>query len=169
MREKNYQNALAHLHAAEVLGARTIRIDAGVHEDSFTNEQFDWIVKRYKEYAQRAYDHGCKVGPENHWGAEAAPENMQRLCQAVDHPGFGMLLHFRGNSGDALMAPWAMHTHLSWDICAQNLAESMAMLRASGYKGCWGVEHHSGQKEYTEVAIMAARVHSVLEDWASGA
>jgi len=46
-RERNYRNALAHLHAAEVLGARTVRIDAGVRADTFTDEQFDWIVKRY--------------------------------------------------------------------------------------------------------------------------
>jgi sugar phosphate isomerase/epimerase len=164
-REKNYQNALAHLHAGEVLGAKTIRIDAGVHEDAFTNEQFDWIVKRYKEYAQRAYDKGYRVGPENHWGAESVPANMHRLCQAVDHPGFGMLLHFRGNAGDRLMAPWAMHTHLSWDICQQHLEASMVMLRDMGYKGCWGAEHHSGQKEYTEVAIMVNQIRSVLESW----
>jgi sugar phosphate isomerase/epimerase len=165
VREKNYQNALAHLHAAEFLGAKTIRIDAGVHEDSFTNQQFDWIVKRYKEYAQRAFDNGYKVGPENHWGAEVVPENMKRLCEAVNHPAFGMLLHFRGNAGDTLMAPWAMHTHLSWDICEEHVVESMEMLRSAGYQGCWGVEHHSGKKEYTEVAIMVARVRSVLEGW----
>jgi sugar phosphate isomerase/epimerase len=165
VREKNYQNALAHLYAAEFLGAKTIRIDAGVHEDSFTNQQFDWIVKRYKEYAQRAFDNGYKVGPENHWGAEVVPENMKRLCEAVNHPAFGMLLHFRGNAGDTLMAPWAMHTHLSWDICEEHVVESMEMLRSAGYQGCWGVEHHSGKKEYTEVAIMVARVRSVLEGW----
>ena len=46
-------------------------------------------------------DNGYRVGPENHWGAEVVPENMARICRAVDHPGFGMLLHFRGNAGDA--------------------------------------------------------------------
>jgi sugar phosphate isomerase/epimerase len=167
LREKNYQNALAHLHAGEVLGARTIRIDAGVHENTFTNEQFDWIVKRYKEYAQRAHNHGYKVGPENHWGAEVAPENMKRLCEAVDHPAFGVLLHFRGNEGDAVMAPWAMHTHMSWDICEGHLEASMDRLRRTGYQGCWGVEHHSGKKEYTEVAIMIQRARSALESWAA--
>ena len=58
-------------------------------------------------------------------GGRSGPENMKRICQAVDHPGFGMLLHFRGNAGDALMAPWAMHTHISWDI-----TERSAWLRA---------------------------------------
>ena len=83
--------------------------------DHFTAEQFDGIVTRYQEYAQRAYDSGFKVGPENHWGAEVVPANMKRLCEAVAHPGFGVLLHFRNNDGDAVMAPWAMHTHIAWD------------------------------------------------------
>jgi sugar phosphate isomerase/epimerase len=164
-REKNYQNALAHLHAAEVLGAKTIRIDAGVRAENFTNEQFDWIVKRFKEYAQRAYDHGYKAGPENHWGAEVNPKNMKRICQAVDHPGFGVLLHFRGNAGDAVMAPWAMHTHISWDMTVGDLEGTMNMLKNTGYKGAWSVEHHSGKDEYNNVSIQLAKVRSILQKW----
>lgn len=164
-REQNYRNALAYLHAAEVLGARTIRIDAGGQGEAFTEEQFDLIVKRYKEYAQRAYDNGYKVGPENHWGPEVVPANMRRICEAVDHPGFGVLLHFRGNEGDRVIAPWAMHTHISFQIAETCLVENMTMLRDAGYTGYWGVEHHSGQNEYTEVAIQVARVRDVLEKW----
>jgi hypothetical protein len=165
VREQHYQNALNYLHAAEVLGAQTIRIDAGVRADTFTNEQFDWIVKRYQEYAQRAHDHGYHVGPENHWGAEMAPENMKNICKAVDHPGFGVLLHFRGNQGDAVMAPWAMHTHIAWDITEGNLEASMQMLRDTAYKGAWSVEHHTGKNEYNEVAIQLAKVQDVLGRW----
>ncbi len=165
VREQHYQNALAYLRAAEVLGAKTLRIDAGVRESSFTNEQFEGIVARYREYAQRAYDNGYKVGPENHWGAEVVPENMRRLCEAVNHPGFGVLLHFRGNEGDALMVPWAMHTHISWDITEGDLAERLAILRDSGYTGCWSVEHHSATNEYTEVAVQLAKVRDVLSRW----
>jgi hypothetical protein len=104
-------------------------------------------------------------GPENHWGAEVVPENMQRLCEAVAHPGFGVLLHFRGNAGDALMAPWAMHTHISWEIAEHDLETHMGQLRAAGYHGCWSVEHHSGQHEYSEVAIQLAKVRDVLTRW----
>ena len=157
-REKNYQNALAHLKAGEILGARTVRIDAGVREDSFTHEQLDWIVRRYGEYAQRAYDHGYKVGPENHWGAEVNPDNMKQICEGVNHPAFGVLLHFRGNAGDAVMAPWAMHTHISWDVTMQCLEDSIKTLKAVGYQGYWGVEHHSGQNEYANVAVQLAHV-----------
>ena len=167
-REKNYGDALAYLSAAETLGAKTLRIDAGGEGETFTEEQMDLIVKRYKEYAQRAYDSGFKMGPENHWGPEAAPANMKHICEAVNHPAFGVLLHFRGNEGDKVMAPWAMHTHISWQITEKSLAESMAMLRDAGYTGYWGVEHHSGENEYTEVAVMVARVRAVLEQWRMG-
>lgn len=165
VRQQHYKDALQYLHVAETLGAQTLRIDAGVRENEFTDEQFEGIVTRFKEYAQWAYDHGFRVGPENHWGAEVVPENMRRLCEAVDHPGFGVLLHFRGNPGDAVMAPWAMHTHISWDITEQQLTESMTTLRDAGYTGCWSVEHHSGINEYTEVAIQLAKVRDVLSRW----
>lgn len=161
-RERNYKSALAHLHAAKTLGARTIRIDAGGRGDTFTNEQFDLIIKRYKEYAQIAYDSGFKVGPENHWGPEVEPENMRRICQGVDHPGFGMLLHFRGNEGDAVMAPWAMHTHISWDITEHHLDKSVKLLLDVGYQGYFSIEHHSGKNEYNEVAIQVAKVRDAL-------
>lgn len=165
LREQNYHNALAYLHAAEVLGAKTIRIDAGGQGDRFTDEQFDLVVKRFKEFAQRAYDGGYKVGPENHWGPEVVPETMKRICEAVDHPGFGMLLHFRGNAGDALMAPWAMHTHISWDIVQNHLVDSLTMLRDTGYQGCWSVEHHSGENEYNGVSVQLGHVRRLLESW----
>lgn len=166
-REFNYRNALAYLRAAEILGARTVRIDAGGSPQAraFTNEQFDFIVARFREYAQRAYDNGYRVGPENHWGPEVVPENMVRLCKAVDHPGFGVLLHFRGDVGDRLIAPWAMHTHLSWEITEGPLEACMTLLREQGYGGFWGVEHHSGRNEYAEVAVQVARVRGVLWRW----
>jgi sugar phosphate isomerase/epimerase len=165
VREKNYQNALAYLRVAQVLGAKTMRIDAGGREENWTDEQFDLIVKRFQEYAQFAYDNGFKVGPENHWGAEVDPKNMLKLCNAVDHPGFGMLLHFRANAGDAMMAPWAMHTHISWDVSENFLAESLNMLRSSGYQGYYSVEHHTGENEYTEVAVQLARVRDLVYRW----
>jgi len=94
-----------------------------------------------------------------------APANMKQLCESVAHPGFGVLLHFRNNEGDAVMAPWAMHTHIELEVTEHGLEANMQMLRAAGYHGCWSVEHHSGQHEYTEVAIQLARVRDVLSRW----
>ncbi len=169
-REANHRNALEHLEAAEILGARTVRIDAGGDPRArvFTEQQFDHIIQRYREYARRALDGGYRVGPENHWGAEVVPENMRRICEAVDHPAFGVLLHFRGDAGDRVMVPWAMHTHVSWEITEGPLTACMGMLRDAGYEGYWGVEHHSGRNEYTEVAVQIARVRDVLWRWQRG-
>ncbi len=164
-RAQHHQEALHYMHVAETLGARTLRIDAGGQGETFTDEQMDLIVSRYQEYAQRAHDNGYRVGPENHWGPEVVPDNMVRICKGVDHPGFGMLLHFRGNAGDAQMAPWAMHTHIAWEITENSLAESLTMLRDSGYTGCYSVEHHTGENEYTEAAIQLAKVRDLLSRW----
>jgi len=165
-REQHYQNGLAALHAGEALGALTVRIDAGGREANWTDEQFDFIVKRYQEFAQRAHDNGYKVGPENHWGAEADSQNMKKLCEAVNHPAFGVLLHFKGEMADNVtMAPWAMHTHFSWQITEGNLTECMTLLRDLDYDGYYGVEHHTGKNEYTEVAVQVAKVRDVLDRW----
>lgn len=170
-REENHRNALAHLRAAELLGAKTVRIDAGGREETFDEGQFDLVVQRYKEYAQRAYDNGYKVGPENHWGPEKVPANMMRIIEAVDSPAFGVLLHVDSwngadaEQGDEMVARYAMHTHLSWQITEGPLAEKMEMMRAAGYEGSWSVEHHTGENEYTEVAVQVARVADVLDRW----
>ncbi len=78
-----------------------------------------------------------------------------------------MLLHFRGNAGDALMAPWAMHTHISMEVVTNSLEASLTMLRDAGYRGYWGVEHHSGKYEYAEVAIQVAHTRALLAEWRS--
>ncbi len=178
-RERNYQNALAHLRAAEILGARFVRIDAGggMDAEAWTDEEFDYIVKRYKEYAQRAYDNGYKVGAENHWGPEGIWANLKKLVEAVDHPAFGVSCHVGGWRGadaeeaDRLVAPWVMHTHLAWpplgwgiadETC---LAEKMAILRDAGYEGYYSTEHHAGENEYTGVAIQVAKVRDILDRW----
>jgi hypothetical protein len=105
------------------------------------------------------------------WDDDQQAESIARIgaaygadcsTEAVAHPGFGVLLHFRGNEGDAIMAPWAMHTHISWEITEHELEAHTQHLRAANYQGCWSVEHHSGQHEYSEVAIQLAKVRDVL-------
>lgn len=172
-REKFHQNALANLNAARILGAKFMRVDAGGNGTAWTDEQFDLIVKRYKEYAQYAYDHGFKAGSENHWGPETVWANMQKLFQAVNHPGFGVCCHMRGWHGtleekdeaDRLVAPWVCHTHFPWHITEGPLEEKMRNLRDVGYQGAYSVEHHTGKNEYAEVAVQLARVRAVFDRW----
>ena len=173
-REVHYGRALDNLQAAEFLGARTVRIDAGGarQDEDWTDEQFEAIVTRYQEYAQRAYDNGYKVGPENHWGAEAVPGPLKRLCEAVDHPAFGVLLHsgrWHGpdaDDGDAIVIPWTMHTHFTPASSDSALFKTMTALRDAGYEGCYSVEMNT--LRYTEVAAMLARIRDVGEQWRQG-
>lgn len=176
-REKNYQNARAHLEAARQLKAKFVRFDAGGRGQSWSEEAFDHIVMRYKEYAQFAYDHGFKVGAENHWGPEAVWSNMQKLYRAVDHPGFGISCHLGGWSGseeekakaDREVAPWVSHTHIAWNITSGPLlVEKLANLWKAGYEGYYSVEHHSGKNEYAEVGIQLEAVRRVLEQFCAG-
>ncbi len=181
LREKYYQSALAHLNAGKILGARFVRIDAGGPpitdpRREWTNEEFDYIVKRYREYAQYAYDNGFKAGSESHWGPEAWWPSMEKLCKAVDHPAFAICCHISGWKGtqeekdraDRECVPWVVHTHIAWNITEGPLIEKMNNLRDGGYQGYYSVEHHSGRNEYAEVAVQLSKVRAVLESWRTG-
>jgi len=168
VRERNYRGALEHLSAAEYLGARTVRIDAGGKGTEMSAEQLDFTVKRYREYAERAANGGFRIGPENHWGPSLNPNVMEQIARAVDSPAYGILMHIGhwevGDSadGDRRMAPWAMHTHVDANVTRTGLSERMAILLEAGYTGCWGVEHHSAKNEYAEVAYQVAAVQRAL-------
>jgi hypothetical protein len=176
-REKNYRNALAHLQAGEILGARTVRIDMGGKGNELTNEQFDYVVKRYREYAQRAYDNGYRVGPETHWGPSLTPEVQRKVREAINHPGYGILLHIGHwtggpeveDKGDRMAASWVVHTHVDSRIIGACLEEKMRILLDAGYKGYWGCEFHTGKNEYAEVAWQLAMVRRQLLRFANPA
>ncbi|MDR2969828.1 MAG: sugar phosphate isomerase/epimerase [Tannerellaceae bacterium] len=166
------------------LGVGFIRFDAGPYmlngrkeEDGWTNEEFDFIVKRYKELAQVAYDYGFKVGAENHWGPEAYWSHTEKLIKAVDHPGFAICMHFGGWRGtpaeniaaEKAAAKYVAHTHIPWDTCEDpNLPKRLSVLREAGYEGYYSVEQHSAQNEYNLVEAQLGRVTAVLTSWNRG-
>ena len=169
-REKNYRSALAYLEAGELLGARSVRIDMGGKGTELTEEQFDYIVARYKEYARRASDGGYRVGPETHWGPSLTVDVQKKVHEAVDDPAYGVLLHVghwhggdaEANVGDAMVSTWAMHTHIDARITAACLEEKLRVLLGAGYAGWFGVEHHTGQNEYREVEWQLAELRRAL-------
>jgi len=175
-------NAWAHLKAAKTLGIGFVRLDAGPQmprgsgKTDWTEEEFDYIVKHYKEYAQYAYDNGFKAGAENHMGPSVYWKNMKKLMEAVDHPGFAFCVHIGGWRGteeevalaDKECAPYAAHTHIPWNICEGPLVQKMNDLRNGGYKGYYSVEHHSATNEYARVAIQLAKVRAVMRNWETG-
>jgi len=178
-----------YLQIAKQLGAGFVRYDAGPYmtdgrkeEDGWTASEFDYIVSRYKELAQFAYDNGFRIGAENHWGPERCWSNMEKLIKAVDHPGFGICVHFGGwaantpetreadnDTADKAAAKYICHTHFPWDICeSPKLSEKMALLRDAGYKGYYSAEHHSGQNEYNLTEVQIAKIRAVLTSWNNG-
>lgn len=168
-REELRRNALAHLRAAEYLGARTMRLDFGVRDQTdLTEEQFDCIVSGYKEYSEFAYNAGFKVGPENHYGAQLYPDVMQRVSEAVDHPAYGILLHFNRwrsdiENGDRRVAKYIMHTHLDANNMMNRVEECLSILRDAEYKGCLGLEYNAPGDQYAEVEWLLSSVKRALK------
>ena len=164
--------ALRYLHAAQVLGAATVRIDMGCTEETLSTEAFDYIVDTYRQYAAIAADAGMRVGPENHWGASRVPANLARVQQEVDHPGYGHLFHFGNFAGSAeegmrTVLPYAMHAHIPANMIPQTKA-ILRQLIASGYAGAFSVEHHSGTLELERVAWQLATVRAALAELQAG-
>jgi Xylose isomerase-like TIM barrel. len=173
-----------YLEIAKRLGVGFVRFDAGPYmlngrkeEDGWTNEEFDFIVKRYKELAQFAYDNGFKAGAEVHWGPERHWKHMEKLIKAVDHKGFGICLHFGGWAGtpeenlvaEEAAAQYIAHTHIPWDCCEDpNMPARLAVLRNAGYTGYYSIEQHSGQNEYNLVEAQLGKVKAVLTSWNRG-
>ncbi len=172
-REQLYKNALTHLKAAKLLGAKTVRIDTGGY-DSFTmdDEQFEHIVKRYQEYCQIAADYGFVIGPENHMGPSLVPSEMKKIAEAVNHPSYGVLLHMNrweldeeGN-GNEWLAPWAFHVH--FDPKRTDLANAtceIETLKQAGYNGCWSVEHYTTTSPFNEVEWALASLKRSLSSY----
>ncbi|MFC5650461.1 sugar phosphate isomerase/epimerase family protein [Paenibacillus solisilvae] len=165
LRERLYQNALLHLRASEILGAKTVRIDiCSSRTDEITEQDFDYIVNRYREYCDRAAEHGYTVGPENHMGAALNPHLLKRIAEAVDRPNFGILLHLKRwkpefADGDAIVAPWVVHTHIdAKTVASSDVVGSIRALEQAGYNGFWAVEYNAKENQYAEMEWMLAAV-----------
>jgi sugar phosphate isomerase/epimerase len=160
--------AQRHIEAAELLGARTVRIDTGGRERNWSPEQFDLIVKTFKGWCKRAQDNGYAIGPETHWGAENYPDNMLALAKAVDSPAYGILLHMGKDTAgtaddfDRALAPLAIHTHIDQRTTYNRIESALKILIEAGYTGALGVEHHSAANELAEVSAQLALVRRAV-------
>jgi sugar phosphate isomerase/epimerase len=168
-RENHRNGAHNYVKAGIILGAKTIRIDVGVREDVITDEQFDYVVKVYKELAAVCKDNNIRVGTENHWGASRDPKVLERIYQAVDSSAYGHLFHF-GNfmdgqkeAGLETVLKMAMHTHVSADSMPF-AKEYIRRLVNAGYKGTFSIEHHTGRHEYERVAWQLATVRGLITE-----
>lgn len=176
-RELQYQNALEHLKAARILGAKTVRIDTGgsySKEENgdfyeMSNEQYEHLVTRYQEYCKIGADYGFKVGPENHMGPSLNPHFLKQIAEGINHPNFGVLLHVDRwkvdpARGDEMIAPWACHIHFGGNTLAmEERATSIAkMLVESGFNEYWAVEHNAPKNQYIEVEWTLSTMKKIL-------
>lgn len=174
-RDRLYQNALKHLEIAEILGAKTVRIDTGgtfaSHPDfsmEMSDEQFEYIVNRYQEFCERAAINGYKIGPENHTGPSLSPVAIKKVAEAVHHPSFGVLLHIgrwqeEAEIGDEMVAPWVCHTHFDARTAVSDDAEDkILMLKENGFDGYWGLEYNAPGNQYIELEWLLGTVKRLL-------
>jgi len=164
--QRAIDNAFAweQLKAAAALGAKSIRIDWGVHNKELTEQEFDYIVEMYKKYCAFAKDYGMRVGPENHFGASLNSDLMIKVAEAVDDPAYGILLHLNRwvdedkIAADHKLVKYAVHTHVDMNIAPFNLEERLLGVYNAGFRGWWGMEHGRGKDEYEESAVQLALV-----------
>ena len=176
-RDRQEKLALDCIRAGEILGARTVRIDAGVVEKEMNDEQLAFVTAGYNRYCALAAKYGARLGPENHWGATTNVNEMRRLFASVRAENFAMLLHVgnwtntpdvKGSVTDESrlrynveFAPMAMHMHAMFEVCEQAESQLLPLVKA-GYKGAWSIESHRGTNEYNNVAYQLANVRRVL-------
>jgi len=169
MRELHYKGAFNYMKAAVILGAKTVRIDVGVHRDVITDEELDYVVKIYKELAAFAKDNNMRVGTENHWGASRDPQVLEKIYKGVDCDAYGHLFHF-GNffdgqkeAGLETVLKMAMHTHVPADSIPF-AKEYIRRLVNEGYKGTFSIEHHTGKHEYERGGWQVATVRELITE-----
>ncbi|TBL74519.1 sugar phosphate isomerase/epimerase family protein [Paenibacillus thalictri] len=156
--EQRHQKALAYLDIARQWNVNTLRIDMGVQTAELSDEQLDFCVRRYREYAQIAHDHGFKVGPQTHQRASQVPQNLKKLHEAIGAPGFGIVLNVNRwvadhDFGDEEVAPMTAHVQFDRafvDFNGPQLTHKIQLLRRAGYQGCWSLEFRGGANEYIE-------------------
>jgi sugar phosphate isomerase/epimerase len=166
--------AYRHLKAAEILGAKTVRIDTGGRDREWSSEQFDVIAKAFIDFAAYAGNAGFKIGPETHWGATNYPDNMLKLHAAVGSPNYGILLHMGKDTWtspsdyDRALAPIAIHTHIDQKTCYERIDDALAILLETGYSGALGIEHHTGKNELAEVEAQIGLLRRAISHARSG-
>ena len=154
------------LDAAEILGAKTVRFDVGIHEDVPSEAQMEYVLKKFSEYAKRGEKGGFIIGPENHWGAARSLAVQKRMYAEINSKNYGILLHlgnwnlaegetFDGNDREA--AKIAVHTHVDYEH-AMDAENILPPLIENGYKGVFGIEHHREINEYQGTQAQLSKI-----------
>ncbi len=174
VREAHRRLALRYLDIARTLGARMVRIDTGSTTPILTEEQFEFVVTRYREYAKFALENGFVVGPQTHQPPVQIPRTVEKLVASVDSKAFAIVMDVGrwledADIGDRMCAQYAKHVHFdsSRTTTMDQLRHQVTLLRQSGYDGCWSLEYRLAAGEYEGVAVDLARLRvAVLESYA---
>jgi len=168
-RPRRLNGAFNYMKAAVILGAKTVRIDVGMHRDTITDEELAYVIKIYKELVAFAKDNNMRMGTENHWGASRDPQVLERIYREVNSDAYGVLFHF-GNffdgqkeAGLETVLKMAMHTHIPANSVTF-AKEYIRRLVNAGYKGAFSIEHHSSKHEYERVAWQLATVRALITE-----
>lgn len=159
VRDRNHQKALLYLDIARRWGVQTLRIDMGGKDVEITDEQAEFCVNRYTEYARFAHDNGFRVGPQTHQAAAQSPRNLVRIANEISVPGFGIILNVNRwltdkETGDEMVSPFTIHAQFDRafvDFTGTELLHKVQLLCQAGYRGCWSMEFRGGADEYLEV------------------
>jgi sugar phosphate isomerase/epimerase len=157
-RDFNRMAARRWMDIAEILGAQNIRIDTGGTPD-MPEEQFDIIVRGYRDHLKYAGERGLGIILENHWGATKIPANVIKVIEAVPEL---KLLFDSTNWEPSLMeegwttcAKYAKSVHIktrAWDENGNDptndVPRVVRLLVEAGYNGVWGVESVAEGDEY---------------------
>lgn len=168
-REDHKRRVFEYIKAADIIGAKTIRVDfGGLDGHTMPDEAFEYIVKTYKEYADRCNELGIKIGPENHWGWDRVPEYLKKVNDAVDSPAYGHLFHLgnfydQPDEGTEWCIKHAMHSHIHAGSVPY-AKDIIRRLAANGYEGCYSIEHHTLEHEIARVEWQLGAVRSMIEE-----
>lgn len=151
-RQANRLRAYRWLAVAHKLGAKQIRVDAGGSED-LPDDVLAVIKEGYADLITRGRPLGVEILVENHWGASIIPDKMVKILESC--PGLGMLWDSHNwkpqdrSEGRRKTLKFARCTHIktfAFDAGGNEItpgedtAGAIAMVKASGYKGTWGIE-----------------------------
>lgn len=140
------------LDAAAVLGAKFVRLDCGLRNQSdFSDADLATLKTGYADLLSRAQPRGIQVVIENHMGPSKYAEPLKKLLTHI--PTLGLLWDSHNwapgerNKGRESLASRASITHikaLQFDETGndptEDLPHAIACLKNASYRGTWGIE-----------------------------
>jgi sugar phosphate isomerase/epimerase len=141
---------------AHYLGCHAVRTNCRAPKDADPKEALKWATESYQMLLAYAKPSGMKIVIENHGGVSNDPDWMVQLMKAVNDPSFGTYPDWRRPTDDfdnvlylEKTLPYALGMSYRNQPTEDLTAKMIAMAKASGYKGWYGIES-SGRDEINQ-------------------